>query len=111
MVAVRCGDEHHFTDGGLVDRIFQVGKADLLHIKVQLAADDARQRIQSAKAFECIQSEAFGFILDENCLDAQPFGHAVQPCQRRAVIIRQLLMDAVCGGSCLLGQEVRAFAG
>ncbi len=111
MVAVRCGDEHHFADGGFIDRIFQVSKADCLYIEVELAADDARQRVQSAKALERVQSEAFGLVLDENRLDAQPFSHAIQPRKRRPLIIRQFLMDAVCGGSCLCGQKVRAFAG
>ena len=110
MIAIGGRDKNHLLDGVCIFRLFQVGKADGIHVQPQLAADHAGQCVQTTKPLERIQTEPLGFVLDENCLDAQSLRHGIQPDQRCTLVTRQLLMDAVRGRCRLFRQEVRPFS-
>ena len=110
MIAIGGRDKNHLLDGVCIFRLFQVGKADGIHVQPQLAADHAGQCVQTTKPLERIQTEPLGFVLDENCLDAQSLRHGIQPDQRCTLVTRQLLMDAVCGHCRLFRQKVRPFS-
>ena len=109
MIAIGGRDKNHLLDGVCIFRLFQVGKADGIHVQPQLAADHAGQCVQTTKPLERIQTEPLGFVLDENCLDAQSLRHGIQPDQRCTLVTRQLLMDAVRGRCRLFRQKVRPF--